>query len=325
MKKANISKKKILKELANSNIDTKNVYRKKGVGKSNGQVIITDTLNIEAYFIAFFLFILAVYFSYNTNILNSGAKSFEYRPHSVSYDFLREQRQVTVNDLFRFGVSTIVIDPGHGGRDPGTISPSGLFEKDIVLDISLFLRDILTRETPFNVVMTREKDESLSLSRRAAIANSSMGDLFLSIHLNYSSVSWFSGVETYVLGITDDRDALKTASLENLAENLTISEMTGILDRIRQDIITQESLDFAGSLQTSLVSKLQTYNPRIRNIGVKKAPFVVLAKVDMPGVLVEVAFLSNKRDEELLRDPNYLMSIARGIYSGIIDYLEASY
>lgn len=323
MKPKNTDKKKILKELVQSNIENKHSSKRKKRQKTAGNYnIITDTLNIEGYFILFFLIILISFFIYNTNILRKKDIAESHRSMILHGIEDSKHRQWTIHDLFRLGVSTIIIDPGHGGRDPGTISPSGLQEKDIVLDISLKLRDILLRETPFNIVLTRERDESVSLSRRAAIANASNGDLFISIHLNYSHYTWFSGIETYVLGITDDTDALRTASIENLAENLTVSEMNSILEKIKKDIISRESLRFAEFLQSNVVKKLRKYNDRLKDIGVKKAPFIVLAKVDMPGVLIEVAFLSSRRDEELLRDPEYLESIAGGIYSGIIEYLE---
>ncbi len=317
-----LDKKKLLKELVDSNIDSNRSSGPKKRKYSSKSSVVTDTLNIESFIILFFMIMLFGFFFYNSNLFPKGDSS--HNNPGMHFKGMRtdEDRQFSVNDLFRFGVSTIVIDPGHGGKDPGTISPSGLQEKDIVLDIALRLREILLGNTPFNVVMTRDSDSTLSLTKRAAIANSANGDLFISIHLNYSSYSWFSGIETYILGITDDKEALNTASLENMAENITLSEMNHILERIKKDFIFQESDKFAGFMQKNLVETLKVHNDKLKNIGIKKAPFVVLAKVDMPSVLVEVAFLSSKNDEKLLKDPDYLSSIAGGIYMGLIDYLE---
>ncbi len=316
-------KKKLLKELVETNIENRKSPKRKGMyRRQSSSGVITDTLNIESFIISFFIILLLGVFLYNSNIFPERTES-ENDLYRFNADIVRKNHeQFTISDLFKFGVSTIIIDPGHGGRDPGTVSSSGLQEKDIVLDIALYLKEILIKNTPFNIIMTRDSDETLSLSKRAAIANSANGDLFISIHLNYSSYTWFSGIETYVLGIADDTDALETASLENFSENLTVSEMNDILERIKKDFISQESSRFAGFMQKNLVESLKSYNNKLKNIGVKKAPFVVLAKVKMPSSLIEVAFLSSKKDEKLLKDPLYLRDIAEGIYRGIIEYLE---
>ncbi|MGC8794521.1 MAG: N-acetylmuramoyl-L-alanine amidase [Bryobacteraceae bacterium] len=213
-------------------------------------------------------------------------------------------------------VGKIVLDPGHGGHDTGSIGPGGLKEKDLVLDIALRLGQLISERMGAEVVYTRTEDTYVPLEARTELANQAKGDLFLSIHANSSRLRSAAGPETFYLNFTTDPSALEVAARENAPSRRSIHELQDLVQKIAQREKVQESREFAGSVQKALWSGLRSG----KNRGVKKAPFVVLVGAQMPAVLVEVAFLSNPREERLLKQPEYRQHLAEALYRGLFQY-----
>jgi N-acetylmuramoyl-L-alanine amidase len=217
-------------------------------------------------------------------------------------------------------VGRVVLDPGHGGHDTGTIGSKGLQEKDLALDISkrvaLLIRDRLGAE----VVLTRSDDTFVPLERRTEIANEEKADLFVSIHANASRKETASGVETFYLNFTTDEAAIDVAARENASSRKTVYELTDMLQQIALQDKLQESRQFAVTVQRYLYSASVKANSRTKDRGVKKAPFVVLIGASMPSILAEIGFVSNPRDEALLKRPEIRQRIAEGLYRGISQY-----
>lgn len=255
-------------------------------------------------------------------------------PFRVVFDIFQEEKKATptlqpVDSSYSIvrqlglGVRTIVIDPGHGGKDPGTENLSlNLSEKEITLDIALQLKSLF-RETPgLTVILTREQDQYLALEERTAIANSNKADLFISIHVNSAPRKSAHGIESYYLNMTTDPWAMEVAALENKVNGKSIGEMSDIVEQIVKHAQVSESKVFTEHIQASLVNRLQKKYKSALDLGVKKAPFFVLAGADMPSSLVEVSFLSNTAEGKCLRSPAYRGAIADGLYSGILEYIK---
>ncbi len=215
--------------------------------------------------------------------------------------------------------SRVVIDPGHGGHDPGTMNKSGLREKEIVLDVSQRLRKLL-EEDGFEVLMTRDKDVFIPLEERTAIANAKGADLFVSIHVNAARSSKPRGTETYFLNLATTPDAEEVAARENAVTTRRVSELQNILQKVLNNEKITESRELASRVQTSLASDLYASNEDSRNRGVKTAPFYVLLGAQMPSVLVELAYLTNRKDAELLGDGAFRQKVAESIADGIRGY-----
>ncbi|HWP24326.1 MAG TPA: N-acetylmuramoyl-L-alanine amidase [Candidatus Binatia bacterium] len=218
-------------------------------------------------------------------------------------------------------IRTIVIDPGHGG-DPGALSESGVTEKEITLDVALRLRRLL-KDSPFEVLLTRESDRWISLDKRVAFANQHKADLFISIHVNWMEPQTVRALETYYVGPTDDPATLKLASRENKDSELSLSDYKHILEKIYVDARRDESRALARAIQSQLYHSLKAKNPQLLNRGVKTAPFVVLIGTEMPAILVEIACLSNQDEVELLTKEDYRESIALGLLRGIRSYASS--
>jgi N-acetylmuramoyl-L-alanine amidase len=216
----------------------------------------------------------------------------------------------------------VVIDPGHGGHDAGTHGPSGLSEKDLVLDISQRLATLLQDRLGSDVLLTRNDDTFVSLEGRTRIANEHKADLFLSIHANSSPVKSVTGVETYYLNFTTSRTALDLAARENAAAESSIFDLKDVLEQIALKDKIDESREFASRLQTSLYT-LTKATPTAKNRGIKKAPFVVLIGAQMPSVLAEIGFLTNASDEALMRKTEHRQKIAEALFKGIAAYAES--
>jgi len=221
------------------------------------------------------------------------------------------------------GVRTVVIDPGHGGPRPGTISKSGLQEKDVNLAIALALRKLLKEKAGIDAVLTRESDVDVGLDDRTVIANQKRADLFVSIHANAHRDRKRGGVETFFLNVSPDPSVVELAAAENATSTKNIGEMKSILDRIVQNSKIQESKNLAEAVQRNLVKALARDLPAIRNLGVKGGPFWVLIGGEMPSVLVEVSHLSNAKEEAKLRTAKYRDLAAQGIYDGIMEYIRS--
>jgi N-acetylmuramoyl-L-alanine amidase len=219
-------------------------------------------------------------------------------------------------------IGKIVIDPGHGGHDTGTIGPNGLEEKDLVLEVGRRLGKMLETRLGAEVVYTRKNDTFIPLETRTAIANQERADLFISIHANSSHDSEARGVETYYLNFTSSPEALEVAARENAVSEKSIYELQDLVKKIAMKEKIEESREFAGDVQESLHSGLAAKSPAIRNRGVKKAPFIVLIGANMPSILAEISFVSNPADEHRLETSEYRQRIAESLYRGIAKYVD---
>lgn len=217
-------------------------------------------------------------------------------------------------------IRRIVIDPGHGGKDTGTIGPTGLEEKNLVLDVALRLRKLIKRRMGCQVIMTRSTDVFVPLEERTAIANEYGADLFISIHANSSHDPSARGVEVYYLNFTSDPEALQVAARENASSTESVYQLQSLIKKIVLTEKIDESRRFASIVDTQLVRHLDAMGDTQRNRGVKKAPFVVLIGANMPSILAEISFVSNPHDERMLRRGSYREKIAVGLYDGIARY-----
>ena len=218
-------------------------------------------------------------------------------------------------------IGRIVIDPGHGGHDTGTIGAHGLQEKDVVLDVGLRLGDLLATRLGSEVVYTREDDTFIPLESRTAMANRQRADLFVSIHANASADPDARGVETYYLNFTSSPSALEVAARENAASQKSIHELQDLVKKIALKDKIEESREFATDVQQALHLGLGSKSPAIRARGVKKAPFVVLIGAIMPSILAEISFVSNPSDEHNLQRAAWRQQIAESLYRGIARYV----
>ena len=221
------------------------------------------------------------------------------------------------------GIRSIVIDPGHGGADPGCLDGAGLREKDLALDISLKLRDLLRTTTKLDVIMTRVTDIMVPLENRTVVANQRRADLFVSIHINAFPDKRRQGVETFFLNFSSDPRVNELAARENFTTTKTIGEMDKIIRKIVQNSKILESRDLAEKIQRNLVRSLAARYSDIKDLGAKGGPFWTLIGTEMPSILVEVSHISNAKEAQRLRDEAYREQIARGIYDGLMAYLQS--
>ncbi len=220
-------------------------------------------------------------------------------------------------------IGKIVIDAGHGGHDTGTIGPTGLAEKDLVMDVAMRLGAMLQDRLGSEIVYTRQDDTFVPLETRTAIANQKQADLFVSIHANSSRDSDARGVETYYLNFTTAQDALEVAARENAVSEKSIYELQDLVKKITLKEKLEESREFAREVQRALVTAMSRNNNGLRNRGVKKAPFVVLIGAQMPSILAEISFVSNPTDERLLRKAEYRQKVAEGLFRGVQRYANS--
>ncbi len=221
-------------------------------------------------------------------------------------------------------IGRIVIDPGHGGHDTGTIGPTGLMEKDLCLDVALRLGKLIQQNLPAAaIIYTRQNDKYVGLERRTAIANEAKADLFVSIHANSSDDTKVGGIETYYLNFNASPQAMEVAARENATAQSSVHDLQELVTKIAQNEKIEESRDLAADIQDSLASSMQIGSRPERNRGVRKAPFVVLVGADMPSVLAEISFISNPADEQLLKKPENRQRAAEGLFEGIERYLRS--
>ena len=216
-------------------------------------------------------------------------------------------------------VSRIVIDPGHGGHDPGAHS-HGLRESEVVLDIAHRLERRLLTQPGIEVVLTRRDDTYIPLRERTALANRVQADLFLSIHANAAHNGRARGVETYFLNFAPDPGAERIAARENAGGGGAMNNLGDLLETIASNSKANESREFAGVIQGAMVAALRHADPDIPDLGVKQAPFIVLIGARMPSVLAEVSFLTNGREARLLSTDDYRDRIADALFEGILRY-----
>jgi len=230
--------------------------------------------------------------------------------------------QTAPNSLVRalgLKLGRVVIDPGHGGHDTGTIGPTGLMEKDLVLDIALRLGALIEERMGAEVFYTRKEDTFIPLEARTAFANEQKADLFLSIHAN-AGVPSATGFETYFLSFSTAKADLDVAARENASSERSIHELESLIQKILQKDKADESREFAAAVQSSLYKEMVKVNKQIRDRGVRRAPFVVLIGASMPSILSEIAFLSNPREERLLKQESYRQRLAEALYRGVSQY-----
>ena len=218
-------------------------------------------------------------------------------------------------------VKRIVIDPGHGGDQPGAISATGLAEKDVTLDIALRLRQLM-KQSHFEALLTRDTDQTVTLADRVAFANSKKADVFVSIHINWMQPRSIRPLETYYVGATNDPQVLQLAALENRQSGYSLSEYRQLLEKVYLDVRRNESHTLAETLDGELYRSLKPLNPKLNDRGAKMAPFAVLVGTQMPAVLAEVSSLSNAEDDKLLRDEQYKQKIAVSLFEGIKTYAK---
>jgi len=220
-------------------------------------------------------------------------------------------------------IGRIVIDPGHGGHDTGTIGPHGLMEKDLCLDVALRLGHLIEQKLPgAEVVYTRKDDTFIPLEQRTAMANDAKADLFISIHANSSHDHEARGIETYYLNFATSQESLEVATRENALSQEGLHDLQDLVKKIARNEKIEESKEFASDVQDSLTRRMQLVSQGEKNRGVKKAPFVVLIGANMPSILSEISFISNPSDEKLLRKGDQRQRVADGLYRGIAAYLD---
>ncbi|MGC8769183.1 N-acetylmuramoyl-L-alanine amidase [Calditerrivibrio sp.] len=223
----------------------------------------------------------------------------------------------TLASAFGLKVKTIVLDPGHGGKDPGA-TYNGLMEKDINLDIALRVKQKLEKyDSALKILLTRDTDIFIPLEERTAFANKNRADIFVSIHQNASRNPDAHGIETFVLNVTKDKSSLAVAAFENQASEKSISDLQGILKDIMLNSKLEESLMLANYVQKSISSSTAD-----RDIGVKQAPFYVLVGAKMPSILIECGFISNPHTAQLYTTEEYKNKMAEGIFNGLLKYIE---
>jgi N-acetylmuramoyl-L-alanine amidase len=217
------------------------------------------------------------------------------------------------------GVSRIVIDPGHGGHDPGAMA-GGVTEAELVLDIALRIEKLLAAVPGVEVVLTRRSDEFVPLQERTAMANRESADLFLSIHGNANASLGVRGVETYFLNFANTETAAAVAARENASSGQTMATLPDVVKTIALNNKLDESRDFATYVQRSMIEKLRSTDKTTRDLGVKQAPFVVLVGAAMPSALAEVSFLTNPQDARLLKGSPYRQRIAEALFDAVRKY-----
>jgi N-acetylmuramoyl-L-alanine amidase len=217
------------------------------------------------------------------------------------------------------GVSRIVIDPGHGGHDPGA-QGKGVSEAELTLDIALRLEKLLQKVPGVEVILTRRTDDFVPLQERTAIANREGADLFLSIHANASSNDLARGIETYYLNFASNMSAAAVAARENAASGQSMSAAPDFIKSIALNNKLDESRDFATDVQRAMIEKLRTSNKTVKDLGVKQAPFMVLIGAAMPSVLAEVSFVTNEPEAKLLQGSAYREKIAEALFNAVRKY-----
>lgn len=231
--------------------------------------------------------------------------------------------QLSLAQQLGLGIGTIVIDPGHGGKDPGAIA-YGLKEKDIVLRTGKMLAKHLRSKLNATVILTREEDTFLPLEERTAIANTNSADLFISLHINAHPSPDIRGFETYFLNLTTNAEAMRVAARENATSTHQLSDLQDILSDIMKNSKINESSRLAGRVHTSIGSGLAESHFPHKDMGVKQAPFYVLIGAEMPAILIELAFISNPDDAEMLGDDEFIDTLTDQISDGISRYANAN-
>ena len=229
--------------------------------------------------------------------------------------------QLSLAQQLGLGIRKIVLDPGHGGKDPGAMA-FGTKEKDIVLKVAKKVAVILQRKYYYEVQLTRDTDTFLPLEERTAIANTSGADLFVSIHVNAHPNKSARGVETFYLNLATNAEAMRVAARENATSTHNISDMQNILTDLMQNSKILESSRLAEFVQANMISGLTREKYSVKDLGVKQAPFYVLIGAEMPAILAEISFITNPDEAKLLKTEAYLDDIAHQIAAGVAAYVD---
>jgi N-acetylmuramoyl-L-alanine amidase len=314
------------REISNSMSVSDGLLKQIRVSQHKGQKVrvVLDLLNVEGYKI----FRLSDPSRVVVDIFGSGAVQPVKREEKVvprispnGADQLVKSEEKVVP---RISPHRVVLDPGHGGRDPGALGPGGIREKDIVLDIVRRVKRILEVDKGYEVHLTRSRDSYLSLEKRTQIANRKKADLFVSVHLNANRRRVAKGLETYLLNWTDNEEAIRVAARENKISfkrmRQSRSELGVILASLQLQNKRDESLKLAHYVQDSMVSSLRHKYSSVEDHGVKQALFYVLLGAEMPSVLVEGSYITNYSEAKRLKSKVYREYLARGIASGIKTY-----
>jgi len=234
---------------------------------------------------------------------------------------LAKTQPLSLAQQLGLGVKRVILDPGHGGKDPGAMA-FGLKEKDIVLGVAKKLQPILENEIGCEVILTRNDDSFISLEERTAIANTTNADLFVSLHINAHPSKKVRGLETYYLNLTTNAEAMRVAARENATSTHQMSDLQDILSDIMKNSKINESSRLAQQVHNAIISSgIKKGNDHIKNLGVKQAPFYVLIGAQMPAILIEIAFLSNEDDVQNLTSPTFIDKLIKDIAAGIRSYI----
>ena len=257
----------------------------------------------------------------------SDSSSIKYANNEIRFTSISANKKIVKKNVDlrieqeKWEFKTIVIDAGHGGKDPGAVGYRGTKEKDIALDVAKRLEKKLSKNMNVKIVMTRDEDVFLRLSERTKIANESNGNLFISIHTNAAEDRRASGFETFLIGPNKNEAAVRVAARENAVlelEGTTGKKLTNedlIQATIAQSAFASKSEQFASMVQKEIKKRVQS-----RDRGVKQAGFYVLMGASMPNVLVELGFISNPSEEKKLRSPQYRDQLATAIYRAVEQY-----
>ncbi|MCG6915955.1 MAG: N-acetylmuramoyl-L-alanine amidase [Deltaproteobacteria bacterium] len=229
---------------------------------------------------------------------------------------------LTLAQQLGLGVRKVVIDPGHGGKDPGAVGPSGVKEKDVVLEIAKRLQEKIKAKLNLDAILTRSSDEFLPLEERTALANTQKADLFVSIHTNAHKNRRIYGISTYILNVATDEEAARLAAFENAVSAKRISDLEKILNDLMLNSKINESSRLADAVQQGLIQGLPRAYSNIKDLGVKQAPFYVLIGAQMPSIMVEISFITNGWEEKRLASAAYQEAVAEGILTGIKSYIR---
>jgi N-acetylmuramoyl-L-alanine amidase len=258
----------------------------------------------------------------NSAGVESTARPLSSTPEQPSEDeVLRGTPRPLNRAVVPLAIKRVIIDPGHGGKQHGATSDSGVSEKEITLDIALRLRRLMEK-SPFEVLMTRQSDQTLPLGKRVAFANENRADVFVSIHVNWMEPREIRPLETYYVGPSDDPAILELATSENHDSGYSMADYRRLLEKTYLDARRHESHLLAKTVNATLFQSLNAVNPELENRGVKMAPFVVLLGTQMPAILVEVSALSNEEEVNLLTNGDYREKIALALYNGIHAYAK---
>ena len=232
-------------------------------------------------------------------------------------------RTVSLARQLGLNVKRIVIDPGHGGKDPGCFASGGIKEKDIVLSLAKIVSEKIEKDIGCEVLLTRSDDVFVPLERRTAVANMQKADLFISLHINAHRSKNIRGLETYFLNMATDRRAVMVAARENATSEKNISDLQTILNDLMLNTKIHESSRLAHEVQKGMLSQTGKKYKDVKDLGVKQAPFYVLIGAQMPAILVETGFITNPTERKRLVDKGYQEKIAEGIVAGITEYIKS--